>query len=146
MARTSFKDDLEGAGARLYGGRWNSVGQAMLYATEHISLAVLELMVNKRTSEFHKASFSLLELYIPDKEIHTLGSGELKKGWHQDMEYTRFIGDHFLQDQQVWILKVPSSVIEEESNFLINPHHAQFKKLHVVKDAIYKLDKRLLGT
>lgn len=143
LANTKFKDDLQGEGAKLYGGRWNSVGAAMLYATEHISLAVLEILVNKRTSELHKASFSLLEISIPEKEIQALSVNELKNDWMNDIEYTRFIGDHFLQDENVWVLKVPSAVIEEEHNFIINPKHKGFKKLRIAEAKVYRIDQRL---
>ncbi|MBK7763134.1 MAG: RES family NAD+ phosphorylase [Bacteroidetes bacterium] len=143
LANTKFKDDLHGEGAKLFGGRWNSPGEAMLYATEHISLAVLEILVNKRTSDLHKASFSLLELSIPDKEIQTLLAKDLKKNWVEDIEYTQYIGDHFLQDEKVWILKVPSAVIEEEHNFIINPNHKGYKKLSILHEKVYSIDHRL---
>lgn len=145
LANSIFKDDLSGEGARLFGGRWNSLGNPMLYATEHISLAVLEVLVNKRTSELYNSSFHLLQIEIADDDIRTISIDELKETWHQDMDYTRYIGDHFLKDPSLWVLKVPSAVIEEEHNFLINPFHKDFKKLKAISNNLYKFDYRIIG-
>jgi RES domain-containing protein len=143
LAISMFKDDLQGEGAMLYGGRWNSPGIPMLYATEHISLAVLEILVNKRmTSTFH-TSFHLVQFEIPDEQIKSISLKALKKNWELDPEYTRFIGDHFSKDTENWILKVPSAVIPEEHNFLINPRHPQFPNLTFISSEKYPIDKRL---
>lgn len=143
LAASGFKDDMRGEGAMLYGGRWNSVGNAMLYASQHISLAVLEILVNKRHVEHFKTSFHLIHVELPVQEVKTISDEVLKKNWHLDIEYTRFIGDHFLQDPTQWILKVPSAVIPEEFNFILNPNHADFKQIKVLHSEIYPLDKRL---
>ncbi len=115
----------------------------MLYASQHISLAVLEILVNKRHVEHFKTSFHLIHVELPVQEVKTISDEVLKKNWHLDIEYTRFIGDHFLQDPTQWILKVPSAVIPEEFNFILNPNHADFKQIKVLHSEIYPLDKRL---
>jgi RES domain-containing protein len=143
FADSKFKDDLSGEGARLYGGRWNSQGSAMLYATEHISLGVLEIMVNHRLIENSKSNFYLIELEIPYEAIKTLSNTSLKEKWYDDNEYTQFIGDQFLQDTSIWILRVPSAVIAEEHNFIINPTHKGFKQLKHKQSRPYDIDKRL---
>lgn len=143
LAISSFKDDLQGEGAMLYGGRWNSPGIPMLYATEHISLAVLEILVNKRMTSSFQTSFHLIQLEIPEEKIKTISLKALKKNWELDADYTRFIGDHFSKDTENWILKVPSAVVPEEHNFLINPRHPQFAELTFLSSEKYPIDKRL---
>jgi len=146
IANSLYKDDLTGAGAALYGGRWNSKGNAMLYLTEHISLAVLEILVN-----FNKAEspllpgFHLLTVELPEADLISIQATELKKNWVQDFHYTQFMGDEFLKTNSNLFLRVPSAVIPEEHNYLINPLHKDFKKIKIVKSTSYKLDGRLLG-
>jgi len=144
LANTQFKDDFKGEGAALFGGRWNSVGMPMFYASSHISLAVLELLVNKRTSAYFNISFHLIEMQIPNNAILEISSQALKNKWQHDMEYTQFIGDQFLQESQKWILQVPSAVIEEEHNYLVNPNHPNMTKMKINSSRSYKLDTRLI--
>ena len=63
----------------------------------------------------------------------------------QDFHYTQYMGDEFLKTNSNLFLKVPSAVIQEEHNYLINPSHKDFKKIQIVRSASYKLDGRLLG-
>jgi|688.fasta_scaffold22410_5 RES domain-containing protein len=142
---SDYKNDLSGEGARLYGGRWNSVGSPMLYATEHISLGVLEIMVNKRLLTPMQTDFCLIEMEIPSDSVKTLSSSSLKSNWFNDWDYTQYIGDHFLLDHKIWILRVPSAVIHEEYNFLINPTHTKFNELKLKRSRPYGIDNRLWG-
>jgi RES domain-containing protein len=143
LAHENYAHDLSGEGAKLYGGRWNSLGMTMLYATEYISLGVLEFMVNNRLANDQKPKLYLIELEIPYTEVKTLSNLALKKNWFDDVEYTQFIGDHFLQDAEIWILRVPSAVIPEEHNFIINPKHKRFNQLKLKKSYPYGIDNRL---
>lgn len=146
IANSLYKDDLSGQGASMFGGRWNSKGNPILYSAEHISLAVLELLVNfnKVESPF-LPSFHLLEIELPDSKPIVLKTNELKKDWKQDMHYSQFIGDEFLKDNTKLILKVPSVVIPEEFNLLINPAHKDFKNIKIIRSKVYHLDDRLMG-
>ncbi len=79
LVRSEYHDDLSGYGAFLYGGRWNSKGQYAVYAAEHISLAVLEIVVNyDRTTTTLLPSFHLVELAVPDNEIIEIDRSVLK--------------------------------------------------------------------
>jgi len=144
LVRSEYHDDLSGYGAFLYGGRWNSKGQYAVYAAEHISLAVLEIVVNyDRTTTTLLPSFHLVELAVPDNEIIEIDRSVLKKSWNTDMDYTRYIGGEFLQSRSDLILKIPSAVIPEENNYLLNPSHKDFKKIVIERSKRYGLDNRL---
>jgi len=144
IVRSEYKTDLTGQGAFLYGGRWNSKGQYAVYAAEHISLAVLEIVVNyDRTQTPLLPSFHLVEIQVPDLSIIEIEQSFLKKKWGADMEYSQYIGDQFLQSKSDLVLKVPSVVIPEESNFLLNPIHPDFKKIRIENTREYDLDNRL---
>ncbi len=140
------KDDLSGTGAYLYGGRWNSKGEYALYGASHISLAVLEILVNFDKSLLRlMPSYHLLTMAVPDALILSYKHTSLKPGWQHDVKLTQFIGDGFLQSRSGVIMEVPSAVIPEESNYLINPLHPDFEKIKLLQSQSYNLDKRLIG-
>lgn len=89
-------------------------------------------------------AYYLLTLYVPDFLIIPFKHTSLKRGWQSDMKLTQFIGDGFLQSGSGVIMEVPSAVVPEESNFLINPWHPDFEKIRVEGSVSYDLDKRLL--
>lgn len=140
-----YSDDLTGSGAKLFGGRWNSKGVSMLYVSEHISLAVVEMLVH---NEFNDFSFelSLLHITFPDTiEVKEVKHNKLKNNWMDDYGYTRFMGDQFIQSGTHSILKIPSAVITEENNFIINPLHTDFKKIKITETSSFRTDKRLFS-
>lgn len=146
ITNSKYKDDLSGYGSFLFGGRWNSKQVYALYAAEHISLAVLEIAVNyDRGASPLLPSYHLIELNVPDQSLIALTNDDLKVNWKEDVDYTRFIGDHFLKDASAFILQVPSAVISEEYNYLLNPSHADFKKIKIKSSKPYGIDNRLFG-
>ena len=142
LATSQFAEDLSGEGARIFGGRWNPVGLAALYLSEFISLSILEILVraNKFTSP---DSYTLLHLQIPDDTVSSIELSKLKTGWQQHVEYTKWIGEQFIRSNTALVLKVPSAIVPQEHNFLLNPDHNDFKKVKVVNKELLALDKRL---
>ena len=143
LATSEFAYDLSGEGAKIYGGRWNPVGLAAVYISEFISLSILEILVraNKFTSP---DTYTLLSIQIPESSTVTIELKKLKSEWQTSIEYTRSTGEEFLRDNQTLILKVPSAIVTQEHNFLINPLHKDFKKVKIVNSELLELDKRLL--
>ncbi|MBC7689564.1 MAG: RES family NAD+ phosphorylase, partial [Aquabacterium sp.] len=116
LATEIYKDDISGNGAKLYGGRWNSAGLPVLYATENISLAVLEILV-RTNMQLIPLTYHLLKINItstPDPVL--IATTKLKKDWKDDVDYSRWIGDEFLKSNKQLLCKVPSAIIEEENN------------------------------
>lgn len=145
ICNPQFSEDISGTGAKLYGGRWNSKGVAALYASEHISLSVLEMLVHNRFTDF-TIDLNLLHLAFTDTlSIKEVKSNKLKTDWINDFDYTRFMGDQFIQAGTHAILKVPSAVIKEEHNFIMNPLHADFKKIKITQTVSFSTDKRLFS-
>ncbi|HOZ85535.1 MAG TPA: RES family NAD+ phosphorylase [Niabella sp.] len=144
LARSEYSNDLTGHGAFLYGGRWNSKGQYAVYFAAHISLAVLEIVVNyERSIAPLRPSYHLVEIEIDDNDLIEIDGSLLKKNWNSDLDYSQYIGDQFLQSKSNLALKIPSVVIPEECNFLINPTHPRFKTLKIKNAIAYDLDHRL---
>ena len=145
ICNSNFKDDISGNGARLFGSRWNSKGIPMLYTTEHISLAALEMLVHINYTEV-PVSFHVLSVFIPDNTtIAALQYTKLKLTWRNDTGYSTFIGDEFIKSKESLCLKVPSAVVQEESNFLINPLHIDFKKARITAARQFQFDNRLFN-
>ncbi|WP_236974250.1 RES family NAD+ phosphorylase [Membranihabitans maritimus] len=146
LVRSKYKDDFSGKGAYLYGGRWNSPGVYALYAASHISLSVLEIVVNLDREILHyMPSYHLLVMEVPDTLVYPFKHTALEEGWKEDMDLTRFIGDGFLHTQSNLGMEIPSAVIPEESNYLINPLHEEFSKVRMVRSVVFGFDERLLG-
>ena len=145
ICNPQFADDLLGTGAKMYGGRWNSKGIAMLYTSEHISLGVLEMLVHNNFTDFI-IPLALLHLNISDSlAIKEIKNNKLKIDWINDFEYTRFMGDQFIKAGTHPILKVPSAVIKDEHNFIFNPLHTEFKKIKIAQTVSFHTDKRLFS-
>jgi RES domain-containing protein len=138
-----FKSDISGNGAAMYGSRWNSKGNPLLYTSQFISLSILESLVHLKRKDIPPTQY-LLEIDLPDeKEIVEISYQKIKKNWHEELEYTQWLGDQFLQNNKKLFLKVPSAIVPQESNFLLNPLHVDFKKVRIISSELLQLDKRL---
>ncbi|GAC1440838.1 MAG: RES family NAD+ phosphorylase [Sediminibacterium sp.] len=137
-----FSKELNGKGAGRYGGRWNSIGLPVVYTSMTISLALLELLIHNASYDEIRTNY-LTVLEVPDNNIKEVNFSQLKNDWIKDESYSRFIGDEFLRNQPSLLLKVPSAIIPEESNVLLNPRHPDFKKAQIRTAAEFYFDSRL---
>jgi RES domain-containing protein len=145
ITNSLYKEDISGIGAKMYGGRWNIPGYPALYTSECISLCVLEMLVNISLPE-SQFNFHLLQINIPDSfEPVVIAKKKLKANWQDDENYTKFMGTEFLKNEQSLLLKIPSAVISEENNYLINPLHKEFKKVTISTSYPFKFDNRLFN-
>ena len=138
-----FANDISGTGAKINGGRWNPVGLAGLYTSQYISLTILEILV-RATRSTTPNSYTLTSFEIPDNSIYQIQLSKLKNEWKYDLNYTQGIGEDFLTDNQSLCLKVPSAIVPQENNFLLNPLHRDFKRVKIIASELLELDKRLI--
>jgi len=145
IAKCNYVADLSGTGARLYGGRWNSVGRSMVYLASNRSLAVLEVLVHLSPAIF-PANFCLAEFDVPLANIITLMPDELPHNWQDILSPNQLkkTGDEFLKQQKGLLLKVPSAIVPEEFNYLINPLHPDASKIKLIKQQPFSFDERLV--
>jgi RES domain-containing protein len=130
---------LDGEGARLYGGRWNSPGRPMVYASQSPSLPVLEVMVHLDLDPAYLPDdYRLLALEIPDDAL----SERLEQAPEQAAACAA-MGDDFLLRGEAFWLSVPSVVVPQDRNILINPLHPQASRLRIVDDEPFRFDARL---
>ena len=137
---------LDGEGARLAGGRWNSRGRPAVYASSRLSLAALELLVHTDVP-LVPPDLVAFEIEIPDAlEVESVAIADLPKDWRQPGHPAcRSIGDTWLAEERTAVLRVPSAVVPEELNYIINPKHRAAKGIHVVARRKFAFDARLLG-
>lgn len=134
---------LTGEGARLYGGRWNSKGIPMVYASENLQLATIELLVHLPKIEIIYQNYWIIPLIIPEKFIQKLSESDLPKAWnsHEINNHTQFLGDHWMMTAKSAVLEVPSAASQLGKNYLINPQHPDVKKIKV--EAAFPLEPDL---
>jgi RES domain-containing protein len=147
IAKCSYAKDLSGEGARLYGGRWNSEGNRATYLASSRSLAVLEVLVHLPPLMIPD-DFCLVEIEVPDNRITEIAMDQLPPNW-QDISpplALKKIGDEFLKKQEHLLLKVPSSIVPAEFNYLVNPAHPGMKKVKVLRMQPFSFDERLIST
>ncbi|MBI2283174.1 MAG: RES family NAD+ phosphorylase [Bacteroidetes bacterium] len=143
FAHRKFARDLSGTGARLKGGRWNPPGISVIYTSENISLALLEILANAHTLEDLQL-VQLMEIEVPDNiACHDIRLQGLKKNWHHDFDYTQWMGKEVLQSQQNLLCRCPSAIVHQEHNYLINPLHPDFRKIKLGNSADFYFDERL---
>lgn len=144
LSLEKYSHDLSGAGARRYGGRWNDPGFAALYTTENISLAVLEILVHADKNHI-PPHYMILKIELPSTiDLVEISTSKLKKNLKDDLDISRFIGNEFIRNKQSLALKVPSAIVEEEHNFILNPAHPDMKKIKIKWTKPFRFDKRLL--
>lgn len=119
---TKFARDMNGEGARLFGGRWNLKGTPCIYTSENRSLAVLEYSVNVALELIPRA-LSIVCFEIPDRNIRKLSVSELPGNWRNATVpvSTKDFGTRILLDGKTFAFKVPSVIIPDEFNYVLNP-------------------------
>ena len=135
---------FDGEGARRYGGRFNNVGTAVVYAAESLALAQLEILVNLPTEQL-LATYAAFRLRFDEALIEVWPVDELPANWRDNPapQSTKNIGDRWVQVAQSLVLAVPSAVVPAESNFLINPNHPDFSRLELTGPMDPQMDPRL---
>ncbi len=136
---------FDGEGAYRFGGRWNSCGTRIVYTAGSLSLAALEMLVHLSDEEIlFSYSFAAAEfdesLILPIEEFQNL-----PKNWSASpppLEIQR-IGDEWANSKASIVLKVPTSVLPVEFNYLINIRHPEVSKIKLGEPQDFTFDKRL---
>ncbi|MGC8493144.1 MAG: RES family NAD+ phosphorylase [Syntrophobacteraceae bacterium] len=137
---------FDGEGARLYGSRWSTPGTRMAFASESLSLATLEILVHlQNTSPL--ASYVVFTVEFSEDLVQALDLHLLPKNWRSfpAPPETQLIGDHWIKSNSSVLLRVPSTIVAHEHNFLINPMHHDFPKLIIHGPKPLDVDARVFG-
>lgn len=141
-------EDTAGTGAKITGGRWNSVGQAVIYAAESRAIAALETLVHIDTSGMPLNRY-LVELDIPEAIWSARQAVDAAEaiGWDAIPagQVSIELGDRWLLGRESLVLQVPSVVVPEEAVVLLNPAHPDIAHVGVRKVRKWLYDPRLFA-
>jgi len=143
ISKSKYIDDLMGTGARLHGGRWNRIGVPVLYTSTMLPLALLELIVNFTGKNAFKLNYSYLKMEVPDKLIVDISQEIDVEGDRNDYPKLNKIAEGHFFEGNVLAIKVPSFVLPQEHNLIINPMHQNFGKVQILMKDEIRLDQRL---
>ena len=126
--------------------RWNRKGQFVIYTAGSRSLATLE-MVAHRSGIMPKKPYQTLVIAIDEEEIKQVLISDLPSKWNKLEAYPQLqkIGSDWYENNETLILKVPSAIITQEYNYVINTEHPSFaSKVKIVFQEDFYWDERLL--
>ena len=147
IADCSYINDLSGTGTRLFGGRWSNKGKPGLYLASTRALSVLEVLVHLQPL-LVPDNFCLAEIEVPDNSITQIALASLPKNWRNiaPVAEIKKIGDDFLAVNRHLLLQLPSAIVPEEFNYMVNPLHPDMAKVKVIKRVPFSFDERLIST
>lgn len=146
IAKACHQDDaFSGNGGLHSAGRWHAKGQRVVYAASSLALAALEVFVHLKRA--HAAiRWVMFEIVIPDEvAVEVRAKARLPRGWRSEppIAAAMRIGTDWLRAGRSAVLRVPSAIIPSESKLLLNPLHADFRKLRPGKARPFEFDARL---
>jgi RES domain-containing protein len=147
LVRPAFGEAAEafsGEGARRFGGRWNSVGRSVVYTSEHPSLAALETLAHADRKRFARDLLAF-EVHVPTDLVARLDDADLPPDWRArpDAPAARAVGDAWLTAGTHAALSVPSVLVPQERNVLLDPGHPRFAEVRIGGPVAFRFDDRL---
>ncbi len=135
---------MDGEGARVNGGRWNSPGTALVYTAESRALAALELLAHLQSSEILQ-SYVTIPVTFDAALIRSDDRARLPAGWSASPPPAALkrIGDLWAAEKRSAVLQVPSAIVPDEHNFLLDPAHPDFASVEVGEASAFRFDRRL---
>jgi RES domain-containing protein len=136
---------FSGEGASKTGGRWNSRGVAVIYASESEPLAALETLVHIGMGS--RIRYSIIRLDFEGAMVETLTRSALPPNWKAEPPgpATKQLGDAWAKAARSAILAVPSVIVPSGINYVLNPAHPDFLKMVFGKPKAFTFDPRLLA-
>ncbi|HJW13678.1 MAG TPA: RES family NAD+ phosphorylase [Thermoanaerobaculia bacterium] len=136
---------FDGEGARLAGGRWNRRGTAVVYTSATLSLAVLEYFVNLPASVAPPDLVMVRADLAEGLAVKSLDAAGLPRNWRQypAPESLAEMGSRWAEEGKTPVLAVPSAVVPQEKNYLLNPAHPDFRRITIGRPEPFSLDLRM---
>jgi RES domain-containing protein len=136
---------FDGEGARLYGGRWNHPGTAIVYTAQTLSLCALELFVHLEPELAPKGLVAIPAEIPADVRMGSLEIADLPVDWrtYPAPDSLKDLGTAWARGDETVALSVPSSIIPHERNYLINPAHPDFSRIRILPAEPFAFDPRM---
>lgn len=140
-SRSSF----DGEGAARDGGRWNSSGVRVVYASASLAMAALEKYVHLPKPLPAAMKLVRFKIRFDESLVHRVDPAKLPAGWRDapPPAATQSIGDKWVRDAVSAVLAVPGAIIPEETNYLLNPVHPDFRKIRMGAAEPFEFDYRI---
>jgi RES domain-containing protein len=134
-----------GAGAKTFGGRWNSPGTALIYTAGSRSLALLEMLVHLEVQDLLRR-YVIFPVTFDDALLSAVDPAGLPKTWRRSPAPASLqaIGDMWAAAGTSAVLRVPSAIVPGEANFLLNPAHRDFARIALGPRQTIAFDPRLI--
>jgi RES domain-containing protein len=142
--RISRHRELNGRGGLFFAGRWHHAGVPVVYLAASPAGALLETCVHLSANDV-PPSFTLLKILGPDLAIDEIEITRLYHDWPARVEITRDLGSAWLERASSALLRVPSAIVPDTANYLLNPAHADAALFQIESSFIYPFDARLKG-
>jgi RES domain-containing protein len=144
ISKTAYAGDLKGIGSKLFGGRWNNKRTACIYTSASRALAVLEFAANVEL-EFCPTDLSITIYEIPEAEFAIINPADLPEEWNElpAPQSIKDLGTKYLKDLSILGLHVPSVIVPEEFNYLINAESDKINSIKVIKVTPFIFDTRI---
>jgi RES domain-containing protein len=136
--------DLSGRGGLKYSARWHVAGRPVVYLAESPAGALLEICAHTSEEDI-PPTFILLKIVGPNLEFEEVTFLRLSSGWTDDEDETQSIGSEWLESGRTAFLRVPSVIIPETWNVLLNPLHPEARQFSIERSYEYPFDLRLKG-
>jgi len=142
--RVSNYQSLDGVGGLYVSGRWHTKGHPVVYCTLNPATALLETLVHiEIDSEDRPERFQVLRIEGPESlSIEKVQADSLSPNWAEDMNATQAIGDRWLSEKRSLLLQVPSVLVPETWNVLVNPQHVEINLLKIIAMYEHPFDSR----
>lgn len=142
ITRNKYSNELTSSGLS---NRWNEEGEDVIYTSQTRSLACLENIVH-RTGVMKVQTYCTLTIDVPDDlSIYKINLDDLPEEWNSELDKKcQELGSAWYSSNNTAVLKVPSAVIPDEYNYVLNTRHPDFKKIKIIKVLPFYFDKRFL--
>jgi len=133
----------DGEGAKRSGGRWNSIGVPVVYTSATLSLALVEVLLHLPSGIL--PAYSAVPIEFDESLVESVRPGLLPANWkdYPPPAETKAIGDRWVADARSALLRVPSVVIPNEVNYVLNPSHPDFGRVRIGTAIPFPFDSRL---
>lgn len=144
ISKQAYARDTEGLGSKLYGGRWNNIGTPCIYTSESRALAILEYAVNIELVMVPKR-LAITIYEAPENDFLNCNTNNLPVDWKNSPSpsSTKNYGSKLFLNTSYLGLKLPSAIVQDEFNYLINPLSAKLTLLKVVDVQDFIFDQRI---
>jgi RES domain-containing protein len=139
--RISQHADLSGMGGLYASGRWHSRGQPVVYLSDHPASCLLEMIVQGASLGALPVTYQWLRIDTAEAPVADVGA--LPNRWREDSGATRALGDAWLRGGTTALLRVPSVIVPESSNYLLNPARPDAGRCQISSAVRFPLDPRL---